>query len=163
MEAVKNHRKRPAGVLSLVCFVVGVVGMGWGLGLLTGPDAWYANLAKPWFTPPNSVFAPVWTALYVMIAVAGWRVWRLVVDRLPFGLWILQMVLNGVWSPLFFLAHQPGMALFIITLLLVTVLFFIIRTQKHDRVAAGLFIPYAIWTGIATVLNAAIYGLNQAG
>lgn len=160
MDAVKNHTKRPAGVLSLVCFVVGVMGMGWALGLLTGPDAWYANLVKPSFNPPNAVFAPVWTLLYFMIAVAGWRIWRYASRRFAMLLWAMQMTLSWLWSPIFFLAHQPGKALIIITLLLITVLLFIFHSQKHDKMASWLFIPYALWIGFATILNASIYWLN---
>lgn len=157
---VKDTRKRSTNLLVLIYFLVGVVGMGWGLGVLTGPDAWYANLVKPSFNPPNALFAPVWTLLYIMIAVAGWRIWRCASRSFAMLLWTMQMALNWLWSPIFFLAHQPGKALIIITLLLMTVLVFIIQSQKHDKMASWLSIPYALWIGFATILNASIYWLN---
>ncbi|WON76255.1 TspO/MBR family protein [Serratia sp. UGAL515B_01] len=159
--AVKNASKRSADFLMLVYFLVVVIGVGFVLGFLTGPDAWYANLVKPSFNPPNAVFAPVWTILYIMIAVAGWLIWRVAPRSIAMGIWALQMALNWLWSPVFFVAHQPGTALVIITLLLVTVLLFIIQAQKFDKIASRLFIPYAVWIGFATILNAAIFWLNQ--
>ena len=156
----KNMNKRSTGIFVLIFFVIGVIGMGWGLGVLTGPDAWYANLVKPSFNPPNAVFAPVWTLLYFMIALAGWRVWLRGKKSLSMFLWVIQMVLNWLWSPVFFLAHQPGHALIIIMLALISTLLFIVFSKKHDKIASWLFVPYALWLGFATILNASIYWLN---
>jgi tryptophan-rich sensory protein len=158
--AVKDTRKRSTELLVLIYFLVAVVGMGSVLGVLTGPDVWYANLVKPSFNPPSALFAPVWTLLNIMIAVAGWRIWRLSPKSLAMLLWAMQMALNWLWSPVFFLEHQPDKALIIMMLLLITVLLFIIQAQKHDKIASWLFIPYAVWVGFATILNAAIYWLN---
>ncbi|WP_273543213.1 TspO/MBR family protein [Serratia fonticola] len=86
--------------------------------------------------------------------------WRCASRSFSMLLWAMQMALNWLWSPIFFLAHQPGKALLIITLLLITVLLFIFQSQKHDKMASWLFIPYALWIGFATILNASIYWLN---
>ena len=158
--AVLNAKKRFVEFFSLFCFLTVVLGVGFTLGFLTGPDDWYANLVKPSFNPPNAVFPLVWTILYIMIAVAGWRIWRVAVNRVPMGLWAMQIGLNWLWSPAFFVAHQPGMALTIIILMLMTILLFIILAKKYDKIASLLFIPYAAWVGVASILNVAIYWLN---
>ena len=150
-----NHR------LSLPLFLVLVVGGGLAIGYLTAPGAWYAQLAKPAFTPPGWIFGPVWTALYVLIAVAGWRVWRGDRGGWPMRLWWLQLVLNFLWSPVFFSAHQIGLALVVILLLVGAILAFIVTSLACDRVAAWLFVPYAAWVAFAAVLNASIFALNQ--
>ena len=147
--------------LSLPRFLVLVVGGGLAIGYLTAPGAWYAQLAKPAFTPPGWIFGPVWTALYVLVAVAGWRVWRGDRGGWPMRLWWPQLVLNFLWSPVFFAAHEIGLALVVILLLLGSILAFIITTLTQDRVAAWLFVPYAAWVAFASVLNASIFALNS--
>lgn len=145
---------------ALILFLILVVGGGLTIGFLTAPSAWYAGLAKPSFNPPNWLFAPVWTALYVLIAIAGWRTFER--DRSGWSLkvWWAQLALNFLWSPVFFTAHQIGVALGIILLLLAAILAFIGASWRQDRVAAWLFVPYAAWVGFASVLNAAILALN---
>jgi benzodiazapine receptor len=147
--------------LSLAGFLVVVVGGGLAIGAVTRPDAWYAALAKPSFNPPNWLFGPVWTTLYAMIAVAGWRLWRRggASPRAKMW-WILQLALNFAWSPLFFGAHRIDLALAVIALLLASILAFIVATWKADRLAAFLFVPYAAWVSFATLLNAALWRLN---
>jgi translocator protein len=149
-----NHR------LSLILFLVLVVGGGLAIGYVTAPGEWYAHLAKPAFTPPGWIFGPVWTALYIVIAVAGWRVWRGHRGGRPMKLWWTQLVLNFLWAPIFFSAHQIGLALVIVLLLLGAILAFMITSWGRDRVAAGLFVPYAAWVAFASVLNASIFMLN---
>lgn len=145
---------------ALVLFLALVLGGGLVIGYLTAPDEWYAALAKPVFNPPAWLFAPVWTVLYVLIAVAGWRVWRHARGGAAMKLWWAQLVLNFLWSPVFFAAHAIGAALGIIVLLLALILAFIGVTWRQDRAAAWLFVPYAAWVAFATALNAAIFSLN---
>lgn len=146
---------------SLIGFLALVVGGGLAIGVMTGPDEWFARLAKPWFNPPNWVFAPVWTCLYVMIAIAGWRIWRSgfsgARNRL---LWGVQLALNFAWSPIFFVAHRIDLALAVIAILLLSLIIFIARNLNGDRVAASLFVPYALWVAFATALNFALLRLN---
>jgi benzodiazapine receptor len=144
----------------LILFLVLVVGGGLAIGFLTAPDAWYAGLAKPSFNPPNRLFAPVWTALYVLIAIAGWRTFERDRTGWPMRLWWTQLSLNFLWSPVFFSAHQIGLALGIILLLLAAILAFINASWRRDRVAAWMFVPYAGWVGFASALNAAILARN---
>src|SRR6185437_4556277 len=97
--------------LALIPFLILVAGGGLAIGFLTAPGEWYAGLAKPSFNPPNWLFAPVWTLLYVLIAIAGWRIWRRDAGGWPTRLWWAQLVLNFLWSPIFFAAHRIGIAL----------------------------------------------------
>lgn len=145
---------------SLIGFLVLVFGGGLAIGFLTPPGDWHAALAKPAFNPPNWVFAPVWSLLYVMIAVAGWRTWRRERAGRAMTLWWAQLALNFLWSPVFFGAHQIGAAFVVIVLLLAAILAFIAASWRPDRVAAWLFVPYALWVGYATLLNGAILALN---
>ncbi len=148
--------------LTLALFLVLVIGGGLLIGFAARPDDWYARLAKPPFNPPNWVFAPVWTALYVMIAVAGWHTFARAPAGAAMAAWTGQLVLNFAWSPVFFRARRPDIALVIVTALLALIVAFIALTWTADPLAAWLFVPYAAWTAFATLLNAAIARLNPA-
>jgi tryptophan-rich sensory protein len=143
--------------LVTIAFLAVVLGGGLAIGAVTRPDGWYAALAKPPFNPPNWAFAPVWTLLYVMIAVAGARTYE---RASGFFLWVLQLALNLAWAPAFFLLHRPTLALVIVAALLVVILIFIRARWTADRVSALLFAPYAAWVAFATLLNASIVVLN---
>ena len=144
----------------LFLFLVLVLGGGLMIGIATAPGAWYAALSKPPFSPPNWVFAPVWATLYIMIAIAGWRVWLQAGNKRSIRLWWAQLALNFVWSPTFFAAHRIDIALGVIVLLLMTILGFIMTTWRQDKIASLLFVPYAAWAAFATVLNGALQYLN---
>ncbi|MBR1163824.1 TspO/MBR family protein [Bradyrhizobium elkanii] len=145
---------------SLLIFLVAVVGIGWLIGATNLPGAWYAALQKPTFNPPNWVFAPTWTILYVMIAIAGWRTYLQEVNGLALQVWLGQMALNFLWSPIVFRLHNLAMGLSVIILLLGLILFFIGLQWRANRLAALLFIPYAGWVAFASLLNFALYRLN---
>lgn len=145
---------------SLGVFLLAVVGAGMAIGIATPPGEWYAGLVKPAFNPPNWLFAPVWTILYILIAIVGWRTWRRDPSGIAMKLWFVQMALNLAWSPIFFAAHATAAALIVILLLLVTILWFIARTASSDRPSALMFAPYALWVAFATLLNASILYLN---
>jgi tryptophan-rich sensory protein len=147
--------------LALIAFVALVLGCGSAIGFTAQPDEWYAGLTKASFNPPDWIFAPVWAVLYVMIAIAGWRIWLRNRWRSPaMKLWIAQIALNFSWTPVFFGAHAPTAALVIIVLLLCTIVAFIVAAWLRDRAAAWLFVPYALWVTFAAVLNAVIVALN---
>ncbi len=146
--------------VSLIVFIAAVLGIGLTIGTLTVPGPWYASLAKPAFNPPDWLFGPVWTVLYVMIGIAGWLVWERDRKSRPTMLWWVQMALNFLWSPVYFGAHQIGLALFIILLLLAAILAFITTAWRDDRMAAWLFVPYAAWVAFASLLNGSIWWLN---
>ena len=149
--------------LTLALFIVLVLGGGTLIGFMTLPGAWYAGLAKPAFNPPNWIFAPVWTLLYIMVAVAGWRTWESEPRSAGMATWFIQLALNFIWSPVFFGAHMIGAALVIVAMLLAAILTFIVMRGPRDRTAALLFMPYAAWVAFATLLNGSIWILNQSG
>lgn len=156
-----HQRRSPsASLLALAVFLVAVVGTGLVIGFLTRPGEWYESLAKPAFNPPDWVFGPVWTVLYIMTAVAGWRIWRAAPGSAAMALWFAQMALNWLWSPAFFGAEMPWFAFAIIVALLGAIVAFIVQAWRHDRPAAWLFIPYAAWVAFATALNGSIALMN---
>ncbi len=149
-----NHRA------ALSAFLLLVLGGGLTIGWLTAPGEWYTGLIKPSFNPPNWIFGPTWTVLYILIACAGWLVWRKDSGGWAMRLWWTQLVLNFLWSPIFFAAHQIGLAFGVILLLLAAILAFIAVAWRHDRTAAWLFAPYAAWVAFASLLNGSIFVLN---
>jgi tryptophan-rich sensory protein len=131
------------------------------LGAQFMPGPWYAALAKPAWTPPNWIFAPVWSVLYVLIAVAAWLVWRRrPTVTLPLVLWLMQLGLNAAWSWLFFGLERAGLAAIDITLLLATIIATTVAFARVSRLAAALFTPYLLWVAYAAALNIAIWQLN---
>jgi tryptophan-rich sensory protein len=145
--------------LVFVAFLILVLGGGLLIGWAARPDAWYAALAKPPFNPPNWVFAPVWSILYVMIAAAGARTF----ERGPapdLGLWVAQLLLNFAWTPAFFGLHRSALALVIIAALLAAIVAFIVRRRHRDRASALMFVAYGAWVAFAAVLNLSIVVLN---
>jgi benzodiazapine receptor len=134
------------------------------LATLPNIPTWYAGLAKPWFTPPNGVFSPVWTILYALMAYSVWRILTLP-DRAPgrhgaLAAFFVQLALNAAWSWAFFGLHSPLAGLVVIAVLLAMILVTVRRFWSLDRLAAALLVPYAVWVAFATVLNAAIWHLN---
>ncbi len=148
-----------AGFIAL-CLAVGAIG---GLATAQSVASWYPTLAKPSFNPPDWVFAPAWTTLYVLMAVAAWLVWRRAGwqrARPAFRLFALQLALNLAWSFLFFSFHQVGLALVDAALLLAAIGATALAFLSHSRLAALLLLPYLAWVSFATVLNGAILQLN---
>jgi len=150
----------------LICvLVINFLG---GLGaIVTTPNikGWYETLQQPPGVPPNAVFGPVWTALYAMMGISLALIWH----RVPGGkekkkvltLYFTQLVLNLIWSPVFFGWHRLGAALVIIVMLLALLLYAIFQIRSADKLAGRLLIPYAIWVGYATYLNAGYWWLNR--
>jgi translocator protein len=121
---------------------------------------WYPTLNKPSWTPPNWLFAPVWTVLYIMMAVAAWLVWRAGDAKTALILFAAQLLLNLAWSFLFFGARSPGLGLIDIALMWIAIAVTIFAFAMRSRLAAFLMVPYLCWVSLATVLNASIYMLN---
>lgn len=133
-------------------------------GLLFRPGDWYAGLQKPNWTPPNWLFGPAWTVLYVMIAFAGWLVWRTDASPVLVGLWVLQLLLNGLWSFLFFGRRRMDLAFVDIGALWLAIAAFVVAAWPVSQTAGLLFVPYLAWVSFAAALNAAVWRLNpQAG
>ena len=132
-------------------------------GRLFPPDSWYASLNRPDYAPPNWVFGPVWTVLYLMIAVAGWLVWKSSVStgkRLTLTMFGIQLLLNAVWSVIFFGWHQPGWALLEIGVLWLTIATTILSFKRHSSPAAVLLFPYLAWVSFAAIFNYGFWSLN---
>lgn len=143
-----------------VCLMVGAIG-----GMMTAPaiDTWYRALAKPSFNPPDAVFGPVWTALYVIMGFAAWRVWRVAGffnGRVALRLFGTQLMLNLLWTFLFFVLQSPAAAFFEILLLIAGIIGTIVAFRQHDKWAELAMVPYLMWVLFAAVLNGAIWYLN---
>lgn len=145
-----------AGFLA-VCLSVGALA-----GLVTAPAVteWYPTLVKPSWRPPNWLFAPVWTILYVMMAVAAWLVWKAGNSRAALLLWAGQLLLNFAWSFLFFGARSPGLGLIDIVALWLAIAATLFAFSLKSRLAAALMLPYLFWVSFALALNASIFLLN---
>jgi benzodiazapine receptor len=157
-EDPKRARRRP-----LLFFLVGTLAVGAFASVFTEPSipTWYAGLVYPAFAPPNWLFAPVWTTLYVLMAVAAWRVWRVAGTRsLEMGVYAAQLIFNFGWSVTFFAAHRIGLAFAEVCVLFALILAATILFWRRDRLAGLLFLPYLAWTGFAAVLNHAFWVLN---
>jgi tryptophan-rich sensory protein len=146
--------------LVLAGFFLVTVGGGLAIGFVTRPGAWYAGLVKPSFNPPNWIFGPAWTVLYVLIAVAGWRVFEREPGSAAMAVWAVALALNFLWSPVFFGAQRPEAARAVVAMLLAATVVFIALAWRIDATAALLFVPYAAWVAFATLLNAAVVRLN---
>jgi len=150
---------RTFGALGIFVALVALTAL---FGAQFEPGPWYESLRKPPLNPPNWVFGPVWSVLYLAIAVAGWLVWR---DRPasagPLVLWGSQLVLNAAWSLLFFGLHLPGLALVEIMLLLALLIATTVAFFRVRKVAALLFCPYVAWVCFAAYLNAGLWYLNR--
>jgi len=127
------------------------------------PGSWYEHIAKPSFTPPNWIFAPVWTVLYFMMATAAFLVWKqhgLAKAEIALSLFVLQLGLNAMWSWLFFGLHKPGLAFLDIVALWICILATILTFWSHNKVSGALMIPYLVWVSFASALNLAVWRMN---
>ena len=155
----KRRARRPLLLFVLVTLAVGALGT-----LFTEPSipTWYAALNHPAIAPPNWVFAPVWTTLYVLMGLAAWRAWKMVGLKSPaMAAYAIQLILNLGWSAIFFSLHQIGAALAEIVVLWLAILLTLILFWRADRLAGVLMLPYLAWTGFAAVLTHAFWQLNR--
>lgn len=158
----------PAVGIQLVGLVVSIVICFAAAGLgaaVTTPQirGWYTTINKPSWNPPDWVFGPVWSTLYLMMAVSAWLIWRrggLRAARTPLTVFAIQLALNSLWSVLFFGMQQPGLAAIEIVILWAAILATVISFWRQSKVAGGLLIPYLLWVSFATVLNVTIWRLN---
>ena len=152
------------GLLVFVGLCLAVSALG-GVTTASSVGTWYQELQKPPFNPPDWVFAPVWTALFLAMGIAAWRVWRgrpSTARALALAAFCLQLGLNLVWSLLFFGLRRIDWALVEIVILLLAIVATAILFWRVDRPAGLLFVPYAAWVAYAVLLNTALYLLNPA-
>lgn len=146
-------------LLGFILLCLAVAGLG-GLATAQSVTTWYTTLNKPPFNPPGWIFGPVWTTLYIMMAVAAWRVWLKQGFGLPLYVWAAQLALNCLWSFLFFAFQSPFWAMVDIIPLLALILLTMRLFLPVDRLAGLLLAPYAAWVSFATLLNFSIWWLN---
>jgi tryptophan-rich sensory protein len=150
-------------ILALMAFAAACVAAA-AAGSIFRPGAWYEQLAKPSWRPPNWLFAPVWTILYLMIAISGWLVWRQAPAaeiKLPLAAYFLQLLLNAIWTPIFFGLHRTGAASIEIVLVWISIACTIVLFWPISTPAALLLVPYLLWVSFAAALNISIYVLNR--
>lgn len=145
----------------LITFAAAAIG---NIATATNVGGWYHQIARPTWTPPDWIFGPVWTALYLMMAIAAWLVWRpagIKPARLPLGLFLIQLALNALWSVLFFGLKRPDLAAAEIVLLWMSIFATIIAFWKRSTPASWLLVPYLAWVTFAALLNFEIARLNS--
>lgn len=152
---MKTHSIKFLFIFLLATFAAGIIGSFFTFDAIPN---YYANLNKPFFSPPNWVFGPVWTTLYVLIGISGYLAWRAKAQVLP--VFAVQLALNSLWSILFFGMRMPFLAFLEILLLFAAIAYMMKLFHKADKRAAYLLIPYLLWVGFATLLNLAIVLLN---
>jgi len=148
------------GIWLAASFGVAAVG---GTSTASSVTTWYPTIAKPAWTPPAWVFGPVWTALYAMMAVAAWLVWRKAGwsrGGRALGIFVTQLALNAAWSILFFGMRSPLLGLIDIALLWIAIVLTIVAFARISKVALALLVPYLLWVSFAAALNFAIWRLN---
>jgi tryptophan-rich sensory protein len=148
--------------LKLAIWIIVFLAISFGIGQVTqgGMQDWYQNLEKPSFNPPNYIFPIVWSILYVMIAVAGWNMWRVGASKPLKIIFSVYMLMNWLWTPIFFGLHQITMGLVWIVALSLVNLIFIIKAWRSVRLSALLMIPLLAWTSFASLLSYFIWALN---
>jgi len=141
----------------IVCEFAGVVGSVFTISEING---WYKGLNKPNFNPPGWIFGPVWTALFVLMAISLYLVWSKKITLKNIIIFSIQLILNVLWSLIFFGAHSPSVAFFELLMLWFAIVFTIINFYKVSKTAALLLLPYILWVSFAGVLNYFIWILN---
>ena len=155
------HNVFKLAIAVLICELAGVTG-----AVFTTPElsTWYAGLVKPALNPPAWLFGPVWTTLYALMGIAAFLIWRERLDRkdvkIALGIFIGQLILNTLWSVIFFGLHSPGWALVAIVLLWLAIVWTIAAFYKISKPAAYLLVPYILWVSFAGYLNYSIRMLN---
>ncbi len=156
-------RNPPSSLLSLLALLIFLV-LSFAAstpGILFGPGEWYDSLNRPFFTPPNWLFGPAWTVLYILMAIAATLVWRQVGLRsAAMGWWFIQLVLNTLWTLLFFGLQAPGLALVEITLMWAAILVCMLKFRPISTTAFWLMAPYLAWVSFAWLLNGGFWWLN---
>jgi translocator protein len=158
--SVRPSRARSALTLGGWLFAVFAAA---SMGGFFHPGEWYARLEKPAWNPPNWIFGPVWTALYIIMAVTAWMVWKrggFASQRASLLLFLLQLLFNALWSPLFFGLHKPGLAFVDLVLLWLALLATIAAFWKTRPAAGAMLLPYLAWVTFAGALNFALWRLN---
>ena len=159
-----SQRKQWIGLAVCILVCLGAAGLG---AAVTTPEVsgWYRTIVKPSWNPPDQIFGPVWTTLFLMMAVAAWLVWKqrgLRAAATPLSLFAVQLLLNIAWSWIFFGMHQPGWAFVEIVFLWLAIAATMMAFFRRSPIAGWLLVPYLAWVSFASVLNFVIWRLNAA-
>ena len=161
MNTVKTGNIFKLIISIIACECAGLIG---SVFTTSAISTWYASLQKPFFTPPNWLFAPVWVTLYLLMGIAAFLIWRRGLDnrqvKAALMIFTIQLILNILWSVAFFGLQSPLCGLIVIILLWVAILVTILRFARISSVAAWVMVPYIIWVSLATALNASVWVLN---
>ena len=145
-----------------MCLLTGFLG---SFATRNSITTWYAQLSRPSFTPPDWTFGVVWPALYVMMGISAFLIWNKGIERrqvkVALVVFALQLILNGLWTPIFFGLHLIGLALMEIVILWAAILMTILSFWKESKMATLLLLPYILWVSFAVVLNAGLFLLNK--
>ena len=162
MRAIKTGDIWKLVVSIMACLAAGAIG---SIFTRQAIPTWYATLEKPAFNPPNWLFAPVWTLLYILMGVAAFLVWRKGLDnrqgKIALIAFLVQLVLNALWSVVFFGLESPLYGLIVISVLWVAILFTVLKFYRISLAASVLMWPYLLWVTFAAVLNESIWLLNR--
>lgn len=162
MERIRAMEITKLAISIGICLTIGFIG-----SIFTTPSipTWYATLEKPSFNPPNWIFAPVWTTLYILMGISAFLVWRMGLSKLSvkitLTIFIIQLILNAFWSIAFFGLRSPIAGLIVIIILWIAILLTVISSLNVSKLAGILLIPYILWVSFASILNAMIYILNR--
>jgi benzodiazapine receptor len=161
MERTRARDIVEAVVSIVVCQAAGLIG---SIATFPSIPTWYASLDKPPFNPPNWVFGPVWTTLYTLMGIAAFLVWRKGIRnrevKIALGIFVVQLVLNTLWSVVFFGLNSLAGGLVVIVVLWIAILLTIITFFRMSKVAGALLVPYILWVSFATILNFSLWQLN---
>ena len=162
-----NRMKDTTKIVRLICTVTVCLLIGF-LGSSATTDSvttWYVGLSRPSFTPPDWTFGVVWPILYVMMGISAFLIWNKGLDKrevkVALSIFGLQLILNGLWTPIFFGLHLIGLALIEILMMWAAILLTIIYFWKVSKLAALLLLPYILWVSFAVILNASLFLLNR--
>ena len=152
-----NNKYLSLGLILLVTFAASGIG---GFVTSSFKEPWYSEIILPTFNPPSWVFSPVWTALYILMSVAIWIVWRKTSDKKILQLYFVHLFFNAIWSVIFFGFHQIFIALIDLGIILVFIIWLMKIYYQINKISFLLMMPYLLWSTYALVLNATIFYLN---
>ena len=152
-----NNKYLSLFFILLITFIASAIG---GFTTASFKEPWYSEIILPSFNPPNWVFGPVWTTLYVMMSIAIWKIWINSFDANILKLYFVHLFFNSTWSIVFFGFHQIGLALINLVIILIFIIWLMKNYLIRDKVSFYLMIPYLLWSCYALILNSSIFVLN---
>ena len=144
-------------ILTLITFIAPMIG---SYAATTFKEPWYSEIILPSFNPPSWVFAPVWSTLYLLMAIAIWKIWKNSFDTKILKIYFIHLFFNGSWSVVFFGFHLIGLALVNLIIILLFIIFLMKEYLIRDKISFFLMVPYLGWSSFALILNSSIFLLN---